>query len=62
MQTGRAVTSLAEVEETVRRDDPWGNAYRLIRVGDRYRVDSSGKDGRFGTSDDIRYPDPEWDR
>ncbi len=36
--------------------DPWGERYRVICEGDSIIVTSPGKDGKRGTSDDIRVP------
>ena len=36
--------------------DPWGGEYQLERDEGRYRVLSPGRDGEFGTDDDITYP------
>ena len=34
-------------------DDPWGNPYRLVCEGKRWRVVSNGPDGVLNTEDDI---------
>ena len=34
-------------------DDPWGNRYRLVCEGKRWRVVSNGPDGVPNTADDI---------
>lgn len=40
--------------------DAWGHRYRITRSGTGrdvdYRIVSAGKDGKFGTSDDLRFP------
>ena len=37
--------------------DPWGNPYRIDRIGRRnFRVVSDGADGEPDTEDDIAYP------
>ena len=36
-------------------DDPWGNRYRLVCEGKRWRVVSNGPDGVPNTEDDISF-------
>ena len=36
-------------------DDPWGNPYRLVCEGKRWRVVSNGPDGVPNTEDDISF-------
>ena len=63
--TGQSPSDLADLEQPLRPGeepfqrivpDPWGGEYKLEREGGRYRVVSPGRDGAFGTDDDIAYP------
>lgn len=34
--------------------DPWGNPYRYRLINRKPMIDSAGRDGQFGTGDDIQ--------
>lgn len=42
------------LERDARADDPWGNRYRIHCEAGGVAVRSPGKDGKLGTSDDVR--------
>lgn len=44
------------LDTEVRTDDPWGQRYRVECVDSQISVVSPGRDGRTGTSDDVRVP------
>jgi hypothetical protein len=39
-------------------EDPWGTRFRLRCNESAISVSSAGKDGRFGTEDDVKVPGP----
>ncbi len=59
--TGPLPTRWMKVADSVPRD-PWGNVYhyRLLPEGDArgFEITSAGKDGMFGTEDDLSNLDP----
>lgn len=44
------------LDRDVRTDDPWGERYRVECSEDDVQVRSAGRDGKSGTSDDVRIP------
>jgi hypothetical protein len=47
-----------EIDSASKTDDPWGHDYRIVCTDDDVTVTSAGKDGRFGTKDDVVVPRP----
>jgi len=39
------------------KNDPWGNGYALDIVDGKLDIYSAGRDGEYGTQDDIRAPE-----
>ncbi len=50
----QSLNELAPEYIKVLPSDPWGRPYRYERNGNSFTLISSGKDGIFGTSDDIK--------
>ena len=51
-----SMTSLVEagfLSSDARTDDSWGNRFRIVCNGTAATVRSAGKDGRFGSKDDL---------
>jgi hypothetical protein len=46
------------IDRAARLEDPWGAPFRIICEPDETVVLSLGPDGREGTADDIRVPEP----